>query len=402
MLRARLFVVLGIIGGVCSQQGWASPQMAQARPPPASVLPQTFQGPNGQINAALLNVALARQRAGMKAFDPPPQNPAEAPLQSQSEFRVPGFESVGAGKPLPANTRPMSPAKPFLSKIADMLCGILGGGLRAFGGGIKSVTGAGGTVAMSGILGMMGYAGPYGYDPFGPGQSMDPYAQSAPETNSCYQLLETWLRQCSAQPESFLEISSTTSENVITNTTSSVFSNKEFSIAVAGNGSRVVNSFMNVSNADQQKIVDFDDRLVQMHVISLLEQISQVMNLDVSRYGPQGSPQRPNQAGSIPQNMFPLRGAGRPIAPGQPGDPNSPNTPSDPAAPNKPGMFDQIMSGAGMTPAMGGLVAQTLGPDTYNPWVADGAEPDEFQISGPEKCTRLMNNWLWKCAMSPM
>ncbi len=129
---------------------------------------------------------------------------------------------------------------------------------------------------------------------------------------------------------------------------------------------------------------------MKLHAVSLLEQISNVLNIDSQRFqppqfSPPQAPLLPGFRGGVPSGTKPAPPAG-----------------TAPAAPATPGMFDQIMSGAGMTPAMGGLVAQTLGPDMYNPWVADGAEPDEFQVSGPEKCTRLMNNWLWKCAMSPM
>ncbi len=163
------------------------------------------------MSNAMLGIALARQRAGMKELGGQLSDQSSPTQGPNIEFRIPGYANGAPGKPLPPNSRPAVPAKPFLSKIADMIAGILGGGLKAFGNGLKTVTGAGGVTAMSGVLGMMGYAGPYGYDPFGPGQSMDPYAQSMPETNSCYQLLETWLRQCSAQPESFLEISAVTS-----------------------------------------------------------------------------------------------------------------------------------------------------------------------------------------------
>lgn len=322
-----------------------------------------------------------------------------------AEFHVPQFGGVASGRPMPAATRPAAPAKPFLGKIAEMLCGILGGGLRAFGNGIKSVTGAGGHVAMSGILGMMGYAGPYGYDPFGPGQSMDPYNQAMPETNSCYQLLETWLRQCSAQPEAFLQIlgfvAGAGSSDAPLNTSKKV----EVRITLGDSGVTVHNISSNSSVTtkfeDNGMGVDavgsgavLDDNAID-HAVSLLEQIATAMQIDPTQYAPQH--ERPGQRDPFAS----LRGGpSRPSAPNS--NPKSPSDPGAPAPPSKPGMFDNIMSGAGMTPAMGGLVSQTLGPDTYNPWVADGAEPDEFQISGPEKCTRLMNNWLWKCAMSPM
>jgi len=319
------------------------------------------------------------------------------------EFQLPQFHGA-AGKPLPPGTKPAAPAKPFLGKIAEMLSGILGGGLRAFGGGIKSVTGAGGAVAMSGILGMMGYAGPYGYDPFGPGQSMDPYSQSMPETNSCYQLLETWLRQCSAQPESFLEISSVTTITPGHATTQLNSTDaKSFKIHISNNGSREVGSSAS-SHIHQDAEIDHGAPLpdyARMHAVSLLEQVANVLNIDMSKYAPP-RPTMPMLRGSRPAAPLMGGGGGSNPSPNEPATGSKPQAPEGPAPPSRPGMFDNIMSGAGMTPAVGGMVSQTLGPDTYNPWVADGAEPDEFQVSGPEKCTRLMNNWLWKCAMSPM
>jgi hypothetical protein len=402
---------------------------------------------NAQINPTMLGIALARQRAGMKSISQSEEaaafnsaamtamagnqgggqftalNSPIAPLKASrpGEFHLPEYSNT-AGKPAtPTGTRPMVPAKPFLGKIAEMLCGIIGGGLRAFGSGVKTVTGSGGVSAMSGILGMMGYAGPYGYDPFGPGQSMDPFSQAMPETNSCYQLLETWLRQCSAQPESFLEISSETTMLAISPEARGKAAIKLSSSSgvtlqqLHDNGTLIEQNFPLMESQELfHKFVALeplinvdamanDDFLVQMHAISLLEQISNVMGMDVSKYTP---PQLHQQQYRGPQQQQPsfshdtflgLRGgAGRPLVP------NFPSAPAGPITPSRPGMFDQVATGAGMTPAMGGLVSQTLGPDSYNPWVADGAEPDEFQVSGPEKCTRLMNNWLWKCAMSPM
>ena len=41
------------------------------------------------------------------------------------------------------------------------------------------------------------------------------------------------------------------------------------------------------------------------------------------------------------------------------------------------------------------------GPDLYDPQLPNGPEPVP-QTTGPEKCYRLLNSWIYKCAVSPM
>jgi hypothetical protein len=65
------------------------------------------------------------------------------------------------------------------------------------------------------------------------------------------------------------------------------------------------------------------------------------------------------------------------------------------------------MMGGGST-TIGGLGNPTKqgtiprSPDYYDPSGPDGPEPSDLQTSGPEKCTRLLNAWLYKCAISPL
>eukprot|EP00300_Choanocystis_sp_HF-7_P009007 c16218_g1_i1.p1 GENE.c16218_g1_i1~~c16218_g1_i1.p1 ORF type:complete len:421 (-),score=40.86 c16218_g1_i1:65-1327(-) len=407
--------------------GLAQAENVRSLQPPTQTTIQGFQARPGaatpQLNLEALKIALARQRAGIKGesvgtqqyaprpqfpnqpvgfqqanTQPPPQGiPTQFPNQGQA------FPTYPDSRPNVQQTRPnapgvpAAPARPFIDKLGEMLSGILGGGLKAVGGGLRTVTGAGSVSVFSGVLGMMGYSGPYGYDPFGPGQSQDPFSQSMPETNSCYQLLETWLRQCSAQPEAFLEITTITAAPTDSAPeTADPKAPKENALVVKIAKDGAITTQMNSDSSPQAAVaVDHSSFLElgefapevsrkplsdteRQHAMSLLAQIMST------------------QASALTQSQSNPGFGSRPAPPANPG------APAAPAGPAAPGMFDQIATGTGMTPAMGGLVSQTLGPDTYNPWVADGAEPDEFQISGPEKCTRMMNNWLWKCAMSPL
>jgi len=54
----------------------------------------------------------------------------------------------------------------------------------------------------SGMAGMMGKAGPYGYDPFAPGQAWDPHAATTSLHVMCRGLVDAWLRQCASAPGS--------------------------------------------------------------------------------------------------------------------------------------------------------------------------------------------------------
>ena len=51
-----------------------------------------------------------------------------------------------------------------------------------------------------GLSGMMGKAGPYGYDPFGAGQAWDPHMGAVSQHTMCRSLLDAWMRKCLAAP----------------------------------------------------------------------------------------------------------------------------------------------------------------------------------------------------------
>ena len=56
-----------------------------------------------------------------------------------------------------------------------------------------------------------------------------------------------------------------------------------------------------------------------------------------------------------------------------------------------------------MNAGMVGLGAGVgMGPDLYDPMNPYGPEPYPDQTTGAEKCYRLLNSWLYKCALSPM
>ena len=74
----------------------------------------------------------------------------------------------------------------------------------------------------------------------------------------------------------------------------------------------------------------------------------------------------------------------------------SPSNPNGLMSPNFALMGAQNVGMMGLGPSL------YQGPDLYDPNSPWGPEPYPEQSSGPEKCYRLLNSWLYKCALSPM
>ena len=100
-----------------------------------------------------------------------------------------------------------------------------------------------------------------------------------------------------------------------------------------------------------------------------------------------GRPQPPAAAGAPAEAGAPKRvvGAGY-----------SPSNPNGLMSPNFALMGAQNVGMMGLGPSL------YQGPDLYDPNSPWGPEPYPEQSSGPEKCYRLLNSWLYKCALSPM
>jgi len=81
------------------------------------------------------------------------------------------------------------------------------GAMRGVGRRLKYALRPYSDMLMSKVIGMHPLG--YGYDPNGAGLSGTPARDTAPETNLCYGLLETWLRSCS-RPSIMLELGSET------------------------------------------------------------------------------------------------------------------------------------------------------------------------------------------------
>ena len=105
--------------------------------------------------------------------------------------------------------------------------------------------------------------------------------------------------------------------------------------------------------------------------------------------GAAGRPQAPAQAASAASAASPLASAAAPLAAA---------AAAAAAAPSTSGFQLMGTLNAGM---MGLGASLYNGPDLYDPQGPNGPEPVP-QTTGPEKCYRLLNSWIYKCAVSPM
>ena len=78
-----------------------------------------------------------------------------------------------------------------------------------------------------------------------------------------------------------------------------------------------------------------------------------------------------------------------------------PQAPSAAAAATAPGTSGFKLMGSLEAGMMGLGPSLHNGPDLYDPQGPNGPEPVP-QTSGAEKCYRLLNSWLYKCAVAPM
>jgi len=337
-------------------------------------------------------------------------------------------------------------------------------------------------------VGMMGSGGPMGYDASGTINSPDPNLQMQPETDRCFGLEETWLRQCAAPIQVYLELESTTDNSTIDamrNNSSKQEDRKEFreyakklmlaeaNVQLHSDTQALKNQLSKLQNtAESQRQMQLQMQAVAYQASLRNQNPNQQPNLINARSPQHQLAQQPVDAPPLPSYMRPRRFSNNaaqavdgslqlrlgpiPDSDFRASAPKS-NIPS--FMMNRPGSlisqagessggsvrplapFDMAQTLNGMlsditdaskvqveptdeqsaaTYANAGLVslgngnamngipnptklgAMSHGPDYYDPSSPDGPEPSELQTSGPEKCTRLLNSWLYKCALSPL
>jgi len=299
---------------------------------------------------------------------------------------------------------------------------------------------------------LMGSGGPVGYDASGMMMTSDLNNQMQPETDRCFGLEETWLKQCSAPAQVYLEIESTVGPGA---------ASKEDKGANDKQARAEIRSAMFVESKTQ-----FGEK--QVHDIfrkawKQKQMLIRAKNQLPLRFGKtQGAahsnnPEKAFFGSSVSFLQLPgdatKTGSEARFMLQRPGSVTSgessftlqpthvPGTASALATGSRPGFnFDQSINGMlsdvtaaskvqveqtdvqtmasyaseatkglmGQASAMGGVPSPmnvgtiTAGPDYYDPTGPDGAEPSELQTSGPQKCTRMLNAWLYKCALSPL
>ena len=188
-----------------------------------------------------------------------------------------------------------------------------------------------------------------------------------PETSTCHYLQQTWQRQCAARPESVgltTQLLQTSEAGVITQPSGV---KAEASVKVLSDAEALYQSSIDVMPAGLRMWLDALPRIAPADRKTLANQRMVEQSRDGKQVG-EASPGR----------------GGRPQAPAQAADP----------------IFKLMGS---MNAGMMGLVPSVnQGPDLYDPMSPFGAEPHPDQTTGPEKCYRLLNSWLYKCALSPM
>ena len=354
------------------------------------------------------------QRAS--ADDSPQRAPSDAPSRPSAHDRhargsaeMP--EGVGGTRPLPAGgTRPAAPGSGvsdmfsafttmakeianFIVTLVDMSCTMFITLLK------KAVTGASPVAAAEKTgMGMIEYLQPYGWDPYGPGTSEDPYQQQRPETATCHYLQQTWQRQCAARPEtvglmeaSLLQLSEQGGAAPSRGPRRHLLAGKSDAPPVEGEAASEAAGEA-ASEKDAQVLYESSLKALPSSLRGWLDQLPSITPEQQRAWsagtGSAGRPQAPSDA-SAPSAASAAIAAAMPAAAA---------VASAAAAPGTSGFKLMGTLNAGM---MGLGASLYNGPDLYDPQGPNGAEPVP-QTTGPEKCYRLLNSWIYKCAVSPM
>ena len=341
-----------------------------------------------QPNAAASSVSYFFGSAAGKAV-PMPSHEAgttAAEKMPRGQTTLPDvYGDGGAGtRPLPAGAggKPLPPSDTlntmaqmagaianFIVTLVDMSCTLFIQMLK------KSVVGASPVAAADKTgLGNIEYLQPYGWDPYGPGTSEDAYQQSRPETATCHYLQQTWQRQCAARPETvgLLPISSDWKNGASLLQLAEGLGGSASSDAAAAAASPVESPVE--EETDSQMLYERGVAALPSSLRSWLEAM-------------------PSLTTDQKQSWYAgVAGGGRPQAPAEPARASAAQPPAT------SGFRLMGTLNAGM---MGLGAALSNGPDLYDPQGPNGPEP-VAQTTGPEKCYRLLNSWIYKCAVSPM
>ena len=317
-------------------------------------------------------------------------------------------EGFGGTRPLPAGgTRPAAPGgvsdmfgafttmareiANFIVTLVDMSCTMFVTLLK------KAVMGASPVAAAEKTgMGMIEYLQPYGWDPYGPGTSEDAYQQQRPETATCHYLQQTWQRQCAARPEtvglmeaSLLQLSEEGGGAAppARGPRRRLLAGKSDAPPVEGEAAGEA-----AGGKDAQVLYESSLKALPSSLRGWLDQLSSITPEQQRAWsagaGSAGRPQAPSDA-SAPSAASAALAAAMPAAAA---------VASAAAAPGTSGFKLMGTMNAGM---MGLGASLYNGPDLYDPQGPNGAEPVP-QTTGPEKCYRLLNSWIYKCAVSPM